>query len=192
MRSLVWFFALFAGSLTVGPAVAVSQDDRNRGRAAEADVPGPIHERLNGLAGSWDVAIRYKLGDKLREGTASCEAKWVLDGRFLRQDYTSQFQGRPLHVIQLLGYDNNRRKTIEIKLDNMSTGGLHNEGSISDDGKVITNVGESLDPTTGKPYKLRTVTTIVDADHFTLEWFRIDDVNKLNKVVSMSHTRKKS
>jgi hypothetical protein len=44
----------------------------------------------------------------------------------------------------------------------------------------ITNLGEGHDPSTNKPYKLRTVTTIVDNDRFTLE-----------KVVSMAHTRKK-
>jgi Protein of unknown function (DUF1579) len=40
--------------------------------------------------------------------------------------------------------------------------------------------------------KFRTVTTIVDNDHFTLEWFRINDAGKEEKVVSMAHTRKKA
>ena len=156
------------------------------------DVPGPIHERLNDLAGSWDVALTYTLGDKQHEGKATCEAKWILDGRFLQQEYHSRFQGKPFQVVQLLGYDNPRKKTIEIMMDNLSTGLRHNEGSISNDGKVITNESESLDPATGKPYKLRTVTTIVDRDHFTLEWFRVGEGGKENRVVSMSHTRKKS
>jgi hypothetical protein len=95
-------------------------------------------------------------------------------------------------VIQLLGYDNPRKKTIEIMIDNLSTSVLHNEGSIFDDGKVITNVGDGLDSATGKPYKLRTVTTIVDPGHFTLEWFRTEDGGKENRVVSMTHTRRKT
>jgi hypothetical protein len=37
----------------------------------------------------------------------------------------------------------------------------------------------------------RTVTTIVDNDHFTLEWFRTNDGGKEEKVVSMAHSRKK-
>jgi hypothetical protein len=137
------------------------------------------------------VALRYKLGDKEQEGTASCEAKLILDGRFLQQDYNSRFQGKPFHVVQLLGYDNSRKKTIEIMIDNLSTSLMHNEGSISDDGKVITNIGGSEDPITRKPYKLRTVTTIVDHDHFTLEWFRTDAGAGEERVVGMSHTRKK-
>jgi hypothetical protein len=192
MRVRAWFFALIFPSVVLATKPALCQDEGAKGHAANADVPGPIHERLNNLAGNWDVAIQYKLGEKTHNGTATCEARWILDGRFLKQDYNSKFGDKPFHVIQLLGYDTGRKKTIEIKLDNMSTGVMHNEGSISDDGKVITNVGESLDPATGKPYKLRSVTTIVDADHFTLEWFHIDDQSKADKVVSMSHTRKKS
>src|SRR5271166_1062039 len=192
MRSLVWFFALIACGLIVVTPVGLSQESRNQGRAVKADVPGPIHQRLNDLAGSWDVALRYTLADKQHEGKATCEAKWILDGRFLQQEYHSQFQGKPFQVVQLLGYDNPRKKTIEIMMDNLSTGLLHNEGSISEDGKVITNLGGSLDPLTGKPYKLRTVTTIVDRDHFTLEWFRANDGGKEDRVVSMAHARKKS
>jgi len=176
----------------VAPAVVRSQEGGDKAGAMKADVPGPIHQRLDDLAGTWDVVVRYKMGDKQHEGKATCEAKWILDGRFLQQDYNSQFQGKPFHVVQLLGYDNPRKKTIEIMMDNRSTGVLHNEGSISEDGKVITNSGESLDPMTGRPYKLRTVTTIVDGDHFTLEWFRTDDGGKEDGVVSMSHTRRKS
>jgi hypothetical protein len=192
MRSLSGMAAFIVLSLLVAPVVGYLQENQKQSRTENADVPGPAHERLGELAGTWDVVIRYKLGDKEHEGKASCEAKWILDGRFLQQDYKSRFQGKPYEVIQLLGYDSVGKKTIEIKLDSLSTGVLHNEGSISDDGKVITNLGKSLDPATGKPYKLRTVTTIVDHDHFTLEWFGTDEGGKESRVVSMSHTRKKS
>ena len=109
-------------------------------------LPGPVHKRLAELAGTWDVSTRYVIGDKQNEGKATCEAKLILGGRFLQQEYTSRFQGRPFHVLQLLGYDNTRKKSIEIMLDTMGTGVLHNEGTVSDDGKVISNPGESLDP----------------------------------------------
>jgi hypothetical protein len=191
MRSHEWLPALLVGGLVLGASTGRSQEAQEKIRAVNADVPGPVHQRLNELAGNWDVAIKYKLGEKFQEGKATCEAKWILGGRFLQQEYNSRFQGEPFTVIELLGYDNARKKTIEIMMDTMSTGLMHNEGSLSDDGKVINNLGESRDPETGKAYKLRTVTTIMDHDHFTLEWFRTDLGGQENRVVSMSHTRKK-
>jgi hypothetical protein len=190
MRTYAQSFALIVASLVAATSSGLSQEGQDRNRAVKADEPGPIHKRLNDLAGNWDVVIQYTLGDKKFTGKATCEAKSILDGRFLQQDYHSRFQGKPYHVIQLLGYDSERKKTIEIKLDNLSTGLMHNEGTVSDDGSIITNQGEGFDSSTQKPYKLRTVTTITDHDHFTLEWYRINDGAKEEKVVSMTHTRK--
>ncbi len=161
-------------------------------RKLTSDVPGPVHQRLDDLAGAWDVAIQYKLGKNVQNGKATCDAKWILGGRFLQQDYHSRFQGEPYHVMQILGYDNQKKKVIELKMDTMSTGVLHNEGEISEDGKVITNMGESLDPRTKKPYKLRTVYTITDRDHFTLEWYRINDGGAGEKVVTLTHAAEES
>ncbi len=191
MRLRVWFFASVISGLIIFPAAALAQDDKAQKEGMKQDVPGPVHKRLGELAGTWNVTVRYIIGDKQHEGKATCEAKMILGGRFLQQEYSSRFQGQPFHVLQILGYDSARKKSIEIMLDNMGTGVLHNEGTVSEDGKVITNTGESLDPQTRKPYKLRTVTTIIDHDNFTLEWFRVDDGGKESKVVSMTHARKK-
>jgi hypothetical protein len=192
MKSLAWLRALILCVVVASPAIGVFQESRDQNHAKKPDLPGPIHHRLGELAGTWDVVVRYQLGDKAHEGKASCESKMILDGRFLQQDYNSLFQGKPFHVLQLLGYDNAKKKTIEIMLDSLGTGVLHNEGSISEDGKVITNSGEHPDPMTGKPYKLRTVTKFETPDRFTLEWFQVGDGGKEQKVVSMTHTRKKT
>jgi Protein of unknown function (DUF1579) len=192
MSSRVRIFAWIMSGLVILPAAGLAQDDKGQKEAGKQDLPGPVHKRLGELAGTWNVSITYIIAGKQHEGTATCEAKSILDGRFLQQEYSSKFQGQPFHVLQILGYDNAKKKSIEIMMDTMGTGVMHNEGTVSDDGKVITNTGESQDPETGKPYKLRTVTTITDHDNFTLEWFRIDEGGKESKVVAMSHARKKN
>lgn len=191
MKSHNSFIAFVATALALACSAALAQDDKKQGETLSPGLPGPVHKRLAELAGTWDVSTRYVIGDKEREGKATCEAKMILDGRFLQQDYNSLFQGHPFHVLQLLGFDNTRKKSIEIMMDTMGTGLLHNEGTISDDGKVISNLGESVDPQTGKPYKLHTVTTILDRDNFTLEWFQVDRVGKETKVVTLTHKRRK-
>jgi hypothetical protein len=113
------------------------------------------------------------------------EAKWILGGRFLQQDY----QSPGLNVLQFLGYDNQKKKFFEIKMDNMDTGVLRTEGSISADGKVITNIGERTDPVSGQTARLRTVTTIADRDHYTVEWYLTMPTGAEEKTVTMAHAR---
>jgi hypothetical protein len=191
MSSLKRLCGIVAAGLFLVPMVGSSQEKKDKAPEGELDGPGPVHKQMEPLAGSWDVEVKFILDGKEHTGKAKCEAKWILDGRFLQQEYKSNFMGKPFTVLQHLGYDNQKRKTIEIMMDSMGTGVIHNEGSISKDGKVITNEGESHDPATGKNTKLRTVYTIADKDQFTLEWFKSGADGKDEKVVSMTHTRRK-
>lgn len=93
-------------------------------------------------------------------------------------------------TLQFLGYDNQKKKFFEVKMDNMDTGVLYTEGTMSDDRKVITNVGIRTDPLTGESRKLRIVTTLADKDHYTVEWFQPDSEGKEERRVTMIHTRK--
>jgi hypothetical protein len=191
MRFRKTVFACVVLGLALAAGAGLASDKTTQDDGVKPDAPGPAHQRLAELAGSWDVSTRYVIGDKEHEGKATCEAKMILGGRFLQQDYASRFQGAPFQVLQLWGYDNARKKSIEIMMDTMGTGALHNEGTVSDDGKVITNLGETRDPATGKPYKLRTVATIVDRDNFVIEWFGTEDGKKEAKTVTLTHKRKK-
>jgi Protein of unknown function (DUF1579) len=179
--------------LTFGTLIVQSQERRtSEMEGTNPTQPGKYHKLLGVLAGSWDVTVKFKYGSgPERENKANSEAKWVLGGRFLEQEYTADLGGMPLFITQYVGYDNQRKKFFEIKFDNMDTGVLHTEGAISDDEKVITNVGERTDPMTGKSGRLRTVTTITDKDHYTVEWFLTGTDGKEQKTVTLIHTRKK-
>jgi len=177
-------------TLLVASATLVAQD--TKAKPGESEFPTDQHKRLNPLVGNWDVAIRFKVGpDKFQDSSASCETKWILDGHVLRQEYNSMMNGKPYTVIHMLGYSDQKKKFFEIKFDNMNNYAMVNEGAISDDSKVITQVGERIDPATGKSGKLRTVTTLTDNDHYTLEWFLIGSDGKEEKGVTLVHTRKK-
>jgi hypothetical protein len=68
---------------------------------------------------------------------------------------------------------------------------MHNEGDFSRDGKILTLSGESISAQTGEMVMLRTVTTIVDDNHYTLEWFITEPGGKEERKVVLTHTRKK-
>lgn len=175
--------------LPVSPGITCTQSPQAK-IERKATEPGEFHEKLDVLCGLWDVAITFSIGGREFKGTASCEAQWVLAGRFLQQEYKTTRGGKPFSVLQYVGYDNHKKKTFEIKMESSDTSVMHTEGGFSEDGKVITNVGERTDPMTGKVARLRTVTTIVDKTRFIVEWFQATDDGKEEKVVTMVHTRR--
>ena len=63
--------------------------------------------------------------------------------------------------------------------------------TLSADGKTLTMRGDRTDPMTGQTGKMRTVTTIADKDHYTLEWYMTGADGKEEKVVTLVHTRKR-
>ena len=93
-------------------------------------------------------------------------------------------------TLQFIGYDNQKKKFFEVKMDNMDTGVLFTEGTVSEDGKVISNAGNRTDPVTGETKRLRTVTTFLDRDRYTVEWFQVDGAGTEQKVVTMIHIRR--
>ena len=151
--------------------------------------PGEEHKKLDLLAGDWDVALKIPIGPgKHVEGKSSCEAKWVMDGRFLRQEYSSIFMGKPLTVVRYLGFDRHKGKFVEVHFESTHTDVMHSEGDISNDGKTITCRGSHIEAATGKEVNVRTVTTFGDKDKFTLEMTYNPD-SKDSTTITLRHSR---
>lgn len=177
---------------TLVPSFAQEKAERDKKMAEmmQNTQPGARHKQLDVLAGSWDVVVRFKYGlGPERQGKATSEAKWILGNRFLQQEYKSE-SGQV--TLQFVGYDNQKKKFFEVKMDNMDTGVLYTEGAISEDGKIITNLGDRTDPMTGETRKLRIVTTILHKDHYTVEWFQPGVDGQEQKSVTLIHTRKQA
>ena len=179
--------------VVTGVTPSTAQDkpamDKKMAEMMKNTEPGEQHKLLDMFVGNWDIVVRFRYGGgPEREGKAASAAKWILDGRFIQQDFTSQI-GQV--TLQFVGFDNQKKKFFEVKMDNRDTGVLYTEGTASADGKTITNVGIRTDPMTGETNKLRTVTTIGDRDHYTVEWFLTGKDGKEEKTVTMIHTRRR-
>lgn len=154
----------------------------------DLNVPGPEHKRLDGLVGHWNVEVRFPIGPgQTGEGQATCEGKWVMDGRFLRLEYSSMFGGKPLTVVRFVGFDRHQDKYVEVQLESTRTDVLHAQGSASADGKTITTRGTHRDPASGQPVDVRSVTTFTDGDSFTLE-MRYGEGDQA-KTITLRHQR---
>ncbi|MBI3409040.1 MAG: DUF1579 family protein [Planctomycetes bacterium] len=172
-------------ALTAMASVAMAQDGQ---------APAEQDKRLKYFVGDWDVTVDFKLPEgKEGKGKAACHTKAILDGKFIHQEYKSKFMDQPLTVVQILGYDSIKKKFVEFQLhaNNKEAHTMHDEGSFSENGKTLNLVGDSIDGFTGKPVKLRTVTTITDDDHYTLEWFITEMGGKEERKVVLKHSRKK-
>ena len=141
----------------------------------DLNTPGQEHKVFDVMQGSWDVALKIPIGnDKYIDGKTFCKAEWVMDGRFIRLEYNSIFQGKPLTVVRYLGFDRYKNKYTETHFESTHTDFMTSEGNISADRKTITCWGNHVDVAVNKVVKVRTVTTFVDKDTFILEMIYTD------------------
>ena len=114
-----------------------------------------------------------------------------MDGRYCQELASGQMMGAPFNGMGITGYDNVLGKYVSTWIDNMGTGIMSSQGTADASGKVITFVGTTSDPVSGKPSKMRMVTTIADDDHHTLDMYGIPPGGKKEmKTMTIEYTRK--
>lgn len=161
----------------------------------EAATPGPHHKHLEQLVGKWicksELVMSPGLPAQVSEGKA--EFKFIMDGRFLQQEFTGACfdpNGPPMTGIGLTGYNNLARRYEAIWMDSGSTGMAMMTGSCSDDGRSFTFTGEYADPMSdGKMKKFRTLGKIIDKDTHTFEFFEPGPDGKEFRSMLITYTR---
>jgi hypothetical protein len=158
----------------------------------KAGTPGPEHQRLAALAGSWTGTVKMWMepGKPPLEEACSAERKLIMGGRFLHEEVKSRFMGQPFTGLGLTGYDNLKKKYTSIWVDNMGTGISTAEGTADSGGKVLTFIREEIDPVSGKKFKNKDVIRIVGDDKNSMEAFRLDADGKETKMMEINLTRK--
>jgi hypothetical protein len=170
-----------AGVLIFGLALASDQSDSRKldpkmqemmQKAEAAGAPGTAHKRLEPLVGDWDVEVKMWMAPDgpptITKGTA--KSTWALKGRFVQQEFSGEFMGKPFHGISFTGYDNVRQKYNSVWLDEMSTGMHISEGDADTDGKVISFDCDFACPMTGEKHKeMKQICRIVSSDKHVFE-----------------------
>lgn len=138
----------------------------------EAGKPGKIHEELAALTGQWDVtyeAWQEPEGEPLK-GTGTSTYRSILAGRYLVEEFHSQFAGQPFEGMLLMGYDNVREQYQSIWVDSLSTGFVTQTGTVAADGTKRLN-GMTYDPMTPQGRPMRSELQELSPDHFTMQMF---------------------
>jgi hypothetical protein len=135
--------------------------------------PGPEHQQMAKMVGSWDVDGKMWMDPKApptdSKGTAQFSA--IFDGRYIRQDFQGSMMGMPFTGIGIDGYDRGQKLYTTVWIDSMSTSTFTCTGTASADGKTITYTGDMWCPQTNGMIKSRSVMTLISDSEMTFEMF---------------------
>jgi hypothetical protein len=106
--------------------------------AQEPQKPGPEHERLKKVEGTWEATI--KMGDQESKGTMTY--KMDLGGLWLVSEFEGEFGGMKFKGRGLDTYDPAKKKYVGIWADSMSTTPMMMEGTYDEKRNVLTMTGE--------------------------------------------------
>jgi hypothetical protein len=151
MTTLRWSCAAVLAAALAAPAA----------RAQEFPKPGPEHEALKKLVGTWEATLNA--GGMESKGTMTY--KMDLGGLWLVSEFEANMFGQKFTGRGLDSYDAAKKKYVGIWVDNMVTSPLVMEGTWDEAKKTLTmaGTGPGMD---GKPTKFKTVTEWRDDDTF--------------------------
>jgi hypothetical protein len=95
----------------------------------------------------------------------------IFNGLYQESVHKGNFGGMPFEGHGTLGYDNAKKKFVSSWIDNMGTGIMYLEGSYDPSSKMVTLLGNCIDPSTGMPMDIRETMTIVDDKTMLMEMY---------------------
>jgi hypothetical protein len=136
-----------------------------------AGTPGPAHKVLEPMIGNWKAQVScWKDGEgeaHVSQGTA--KTTWILQGRFLQEEFSGEMMGRPFKGLTLLGYDNTKQTYNMVWLADTQTSIFTSEGKGDNGNKVITLDGKATCPMSGGEKAVQSVYRILGADKHVFE-----------------------
>jgi hypothetical protein len=154
--------------------------------------PGENHALLKGLVGSWNVVVKTWMdpAGTPEETKGTAEHKLVLGGRFLMEEYSGTFIGKPFTGIGIMGYDNAKKAYVSMWIDTMSTGIPTETGAYDAASKTWTFNGGYDDPMTGAHVKTRSTLKVLTPDKLVSEMYNVAPDGKEIKSMEFTYTRK--
>lgn len=147
--------------------------------------PGPEHDMLKDLVGTWKAEI--KAGDMTSEGTMTY--KMELGGLWLVSKFEGDLGGMKFEGRGLDTYNPMKKKYVSVWADSMSPMPLVSEGTYDKEKKELVLYGE-MPGDDGKPVKAKMVSTYKDKDTIDFTLASVKD-GKENVMLSIHYTRKK-
>lgn len=160
----------------------------------EAGTPAAGHEKLQSLVGEWKTTTMtwMKPGDKPQKSEGSSSIEWILDGRFLQQNFKGEWAGQGFEGLGILGYDNVKQEYVSVWLDSMHTGIAEATGSYSEQSKSLNDEGVAscpISPTKTRNY--RSEWKVLNKDKTVFTMYMKDEQGKEFKSMEIAYKRVK-
>ena len=135
---------------------------------------GPEHAEIAKCVGTWDVAFTMwtQEGAPPVKSTARAIFSPVFNGRFIREDYTGEFLGKPFTGVGTLGYDRAAGHFVSMWYDSVSTGIMHSTALPGISGEDLTFEGVGVCQETGEEQSVRHVMHKDSDNRFILSFYR--------------------
>jgi hypothetical protein len=154
---------------------------------AQGPQPGPEHQRLKELEGTWDAVVKLAEGES--KGTMTY--KIDLGGMWLTSEFRGELAGTKFHGKGFDGYDPIKKKYVGIWVDSMSSSPVVTEGTFDKEGKVLTMTGEGPGPD-GSPMKYKLTTEHKTKDLLVFTMFAPGPDGKDMAMMTITYTRRKA
>jgi hypothetical protein len=157
-----------------------------------AGKPGPAHKSLEALAGNWSAEVKCWMepGGSPQVSQATAKATWILQGRFLEEEFQGEMMGKPFVGRSLMGYDNTKQTFNTVWVSDMQTSMFTSEGKGAEGNKIITLEGKTSCPATGrKDVIMKTVFRVLSPNKHVFEMFDASS-GESTKTMEITYTRK--
>ena len=155
-----------------------------------AGTPGPGHQALQHFVGNWKAEVKcfHEPGGQPQVSHGTARASWILNGRFLEEEFRGEMMGKPFQGRSLIGYDNTKQTFNTVWVSDTQTSIFCSEGRGENGNKVITLEGKASCPATGqRDVTMKSVFRVLGPDKHTFEMF--DSSRGNAKTMEITYTR---
>jgi hypothetical protein len=157
--------------------------------------PGEKHKHIEYFVGEWESVIKSwpVPGKEPKVRTQKIKVESFFDGRFTKAHIKTDASdvGVLLETIVINGYDNYKQEFFSITLSKQRTDYYLTTGQLDKTGKIRTDTAVRTDIFTGEQYRVKAITTIINQDKYTYEYYKIDPEGNEVKRMDITYTRKK-
>ena len=169
------------------------QMEKGSGECMTMQGPDAHHERLEPFVGTFKAVVKMWMGPgEPLSSTGVMTNTMELAGRYLQQHYEGDPGAGPFPDFQgrgYWGYSHITGKYEGFWIDTASTMMQTESGDVDAAGKVWTMTSEMLDPQTMQPTQKKSVITLKDRDHHSMEMYFSGPDGKETKGMEIQYTR---